>query len=279
VELVPGGFRLRKRALQAWMHGERELRLLALLCDRHALSLDVGASVGIYSYFLRRHSAGVVAFEPVPEYAAFIRAALPEVRVYESAVSDHSGPATLRIPVDADGTSSPTLEPSDALTGRCSRDLVVDLATIDSFDLSRVGFMKIDVEGHELSVLNGALTTLVRDRPTILVEAEERHREGAVNSVRMLLGMHGYRGYFLYRDHIEPIERFDLRLHQDPALLGDNPSGSAEALYASNFIFVHTQNERLAERLLRWHVPNRIAGRLMRTRRYAATLRLRGDQG
>ena len=78
-----------------------------MLCDSHALSIDVGASVGIYSYFLRRHSGGVVAFERVPEYAAFIRTALPGVHVYGSAASDRAGSATLRIPLQDDPQPDP----------------------------------------------------------------------------------------------------------------------------------------------------------------------------
>jgi FkbM family methyltransferase len=250
VGFVPNKFRIRKRALQAWRRGERELRLVPLLCERHALAIDVGANYGIYSYFLSKYSAGVVAFEPVPEYASFIRSALPAVRVVESAVSDRAGDAILWIPVQPTETDSPTLEFDDTLGNTTMRGRAVRLVTLDSFDdLRPVGFIKIDVEGHELSVLNGALGIIERDRPTILVEAEERHRSGSVASIRDLLSNRGYNGFFLFRGCVESIEAFDHRTHQDLAKLSLDFSASVDAEYVNNFIFVHGDKEEITRRL------------------------------
>jgi hypothetical protein len=51
------------------------------------------------------------------------------------------------------------------------KDLVdIDLIAIDDMHLSRVDFIKIDVEAMELDVLHGAFGAIKRDRPTILVE-------------------------------------------------------------------------------------------------------------
>ena len=38
--------------------------------------------------------------------------------------------------------------------------------------------MKIDVEGHEIAVRNGGVTTVQENRPSLLVECEERHAQG-----------------------------------------------------------------------------------------------------
>lgn len=67
-------------ALTAAKHGitgEPELRWLDRWCDRERLAVDVGANVGIWSWHLRRHARGVVAYEPNPELAAWLRRALP----------------------------------------------------------------------------------------------------------------------------------------------------------------------------------------------------------
>jgi hypothetical protein len=57
-----------------------------------------------------------------------------------------------------------------------------------------VGFIKIDVEGHELSVIKGATALIRRDSPIILVELEDRHRPDAMRSFSSFLGGLGYGG-------------------------------------------------------------------------------------
>lgn len=219
VRLVPRKLRLRRRATRAWTYGEPELHLLPQLCEDGALAIDVGASYGIYSYFLIQHSAGVVAIEPMPECARFLRSALPAAHVIQAAASDHAGTATLWVPVEDHQTSSPTLGAEAEMAAADMRSLAVKLVTLDSVVSGRVGFIKIDVEGHELAVLNGALDIIDRDHPAILVEAEERHRPGAVASVRELLEKRGYRGFFLFNERIETIESFDRETHQNAAAL------------------------------------------------------------
>ena len=84
---------------------------------------------------------------------------------------------------------------------------------------ARVGFIKIDVEGHGLRGAGGALGIIERDHPTVLVEAEERHRSGAVGSVRELLEQRGYCGFFLFHGRMESIDGFSRDKHQDEAAL------------------------------------------------------------
>jgi hypothetical protein len=106
--------------------------------------------------------------------------------------------------------------------------------------LESVGFIKVDVEGHELAVLLGARKILERDRPAILVEAEERHRPGAVQSIRDLLTPLGYHGFMLDAGRLSPISNFDATRDQFiPADRVDNLNGgNYEGRYINNFVFV-----------------------------------------
>src|SRR5947209_3295951 len=80
----------------------------------------------------------------------------------------------------------------------------------DSIDVGgNVGFIKIDVEGHEHSVLQGAQRTIERCRPRVLIEAEERHAPGSVRRIQAFFRRFGYRGYFVFHRQLAPIERFD----------------------------------------------------------------------
>ncbi len=107
--------------------------------------------------------------------------------------------------------------------------------TLDDYNLRNVGFIKIDVEGHELAVLKGAIATLRREQPNFLVEIEEQHRHGAVQAVFGFFEQAGYTGFFLEDGARKPLSAFDLSLHQKLENL--DPRGAKRALYINNFAF------------------------------------------
>jgi hypothetical protein len=116
----------------------------------------------------------------------------------------------------------------------------VRTVTIDGLDIRNVGFVKIDVEGLELAVLQGAKRTIGRDLPNLLVEAEERHRRDAVASVDAFLQPLGYEGWFLLDGALHPIDLFNADLRQNPAALAARlaPAKDATNTYINNFLFV-----------------------------------------
>ena len=57
-------------------------------------------------------------------------------------------------------------------SGRTVKTVVAPMRTLDSFQLTQVGFIKIDVEGHEEAVLRGGLATLKREMPNLMIEIE-----------------------------------------------------------------------------------------------------------
>jgi hypothetical protein len=120
-----------------------------------------------------------------------------------------------------------------------AEDYSVDTITLDTFFAGRSrgpDFLKIDVEGHELAVLNGALATLERHRPAILLECEARHRpDHDVWPVLNLLLSLGYEGSFFQRRARRPLGEFDPALHQ--RLQTAEPTRLPED-YVNNFAFV-----------------------------------------
>jgi hypothetical protein len=67
--------------------------------------------------------------------------------------------------------------------------ITVDTRALDSFRFEQVDYIKIDVEGHEMAVLEGARDTLGRCRPWLVVEALGGEQE----KVRAFLAALGYR--------------------------------------------------------------------------------------
>jgi FkbM family methyltransferase len=216
------------RSERRW--GESELRLLPLLVSRNQLALDVGAADGVYTYFLRRHALDCHAFEANPSSASRLGRRLPGVKLHACALSDHHGELELRVPLVAGVALSGwgTVEPANRFAALPDHEIAswrVQCAPLDSFQLRDVGFIKIDVEGHELSVLQGARETLERCRPNILVEAEDRHRPGAVAEVCRFLTAFAYRGWFFDRWSLIPVERL-------------YATDSAPTRYINNVIFL-----------------------------------------
>lgn len=195
-QMIPPYLRVTKRALQSWATGEPELRLIPRLCSRNEYSIDVGANNGVYTWHLARWSAGVVAFEPQPSHAKFLKRAFGRrVRVEQVALSKDAGEATLRVPLQDREDGRATIEPQNLLPQFACAEYTVPCRRLDSYEFGPVGLIKIDVEGHELDVLEGASEILERDHPNLIIEAEERHRIGALESVSVFLKQFGYRPF------------------------------------------------------------------------------------
>lgn len=191
-----------------FLMGERELRILRSVCTKGTVAVDVGANYGAYSFWLGRIYERVVAFEPVEECARFLENAFPKVDTIRAALGDRNGNALLEID-ERDGkivtTEARIRDDSRTSTG-APRLREVSMRTLDSYKFEDVGFIKIDVEGHELAVLRGAEGTLEAFRPSLIIECEERHREGALDSVREFLGRFGYSCYVIVGKKLVRVE-------------------------------------------------------------------------
>ena len=168
----PSRFYARRMAEEA-RSGEPELALLPELCPAGGTAVDVGANQGVFAYALAGIADRVVAFEPNPDYAMFARWMLrgrAEVRTV--ALSDQPGRATLHVPLSDDGMVlhlAGNLKHTHSQF-RNEQTYDVDVSTLDAFELSNVRFIKVDVEGSEREVLDGARATIARDRPILLLE-------------------------------------------------------------------------------------------------------------
>ena len=240
-KLLPPSLRGPVRSVWRKVRGNPELHLLQLLSDKGRLSVDVGANCGEYAAFLVRHNKGCAAYEPNPELARRIHETYGAagVRVHACALSDKDEDVTLSIPV-VDGveyTALATIEPENRVRDLPTRTVVVRCCRLDGLGLEPVGVIKIDAEGHELAALKGCEALIERDRPSFLIEAEERHRPGSLQAIRDFLEPRGYRGYMLERRRLRPIEEFDLARHQDMANIRLDAIVD-DRTYVNNFAFV-----------------------------------------
>lgn len=186
--------------------------------------VDCGANKGSYIWTLSRavgRRGKVIAFEPQPRLADYLRQMvsscdLKNVHIEEKGVSNHSGRMPLFVP---DGGSSPSASLEQSLKQRANcASYPVEVVTLDEYFANRehkISAIKIDVEGHEFSVLRGARKILEQDAPLLVFECEQRHLSGiTVGEILDWLRAIGYEGWFVRGGKLLPISDFDVEQHQ-----------------------------------------------------------------
>jgi len=222
---------------------EKELYIVPSLCDKSKMSIDIGADRGIYTAHFVHLSRDCLAFEPRPANASILQQmaehlSLP-IRVEIVALSDTAGEAKLRIPRDH---GSSTIEDSNPLVdfeGSTRFEIAVPTRRLDDYKLDAVGFIKIDVEGHELAVLRGAAETIQRCHPSMLIEIEESHKLNSTRDVYNYLAGFGYEGYFLLDGNLISMADFNVGKYQDINNAGGwRNNWTCNGIYVNNFFFV-----------------------------------------
>ena len=218
--------------------GERELRLLPLLVEHGRAALDVGMHYGLYSIFLEDLAgpAHLFGFEPMPDKIPTLRRMFPHSRVHDAALSDLSGRGMISVPYVGRRlkTARATLERLPNTLEKATytvRTLRLD-DLYEAGEIADVGFIKMDVEGHEASVMRGAQRLLAECRPNLVVEIEQRLHAGPIQDVFAALARLGYAIYFLSPRApaaLTPVEEFDLARDQNMALHGTR-------MYVANFV-------------------------------------------
>jgi FkbM family methyltransferase len=140
--------------------------------------LDVGANLGEYTVLAGRaagQQGSVIAYEPNPTARQRIArnvdaSGLRNVEISPHALASDDGVATLRVPGDESGLG--TLRP-----GVLGTEFRVELRRLDGIldkqHRGRISMIKLDVEGFEFQVIEGAQETIAESRPVILYECAE----------------------------------------------------------------------------------------------------------
>src|SRR3989344_1756015 len=235
--------RLVRRVRRGRVRGreEPELRRLPALLSRMVpgrVFVDVGANTGAYvqAALAVLPPARIYAFEPHPTCAQGLRERFPRVVVEEKALSSGVGQGELKVP-EVRGTAyltRSTLERFVEQGETGAHYITVPLTTLDAYCTAQhivPGVIKIDVEGHEEAVLEGAWETLRAHHPVLIVEIEQRRLKGPIEEQFKRLESLGYRGGFwdAASGGYISVEHFRTEKHQDMAHFKTK-------VYSNNFI-------------------------------------------
>lgn len=237
---------------------EAEMRIVPDLVHEGSVVVDVGANLGLYADIFAQKARKVIAIEPQPQLAAYLRKVLPaNVEIIETALSAEPGEAELRIPRFSKGAlgsldAFATIEKSNdfGTVKPLSIDIIkVPLKRLDDVvgNEGPVSFVKIDVEGHENGVVAGSLATIDRDRPVLMIELEPRHNPKCYELFDLLTAR-GYAAWCLDQDKMTRVSRDDAaRLQNWTPDAGGAVEGTHNfAPHVANFIFCHAADERQA---------------------------------
>lgn len=196
---------------------ESEMLGLAELVGPGSVCIDVGAAAGLYTVALSRlagPSGQVHSIEPVPfAHRVWTRVLgsqdFPNVRHHALALGVEPARAVMSVPVGRYGpvTGRSFLDWKTSGLGSNAEfagqmEVAVNVETLDGLcaraDLTRLDFIKIDVEGGELQVLEGGQRAIETFQPAMLVEIEARHTARYQHSPDDITGWLAKRGYTMH---------------------------------------------------------------------------------
>jgi FkbM family methyltransferase len=205
------GYDIRKTEQFCWSDQQALLQSVP-----EPLVLDVGANAGSVTAHYRQlfPNAQIHAFEPMPQACAFIRDRLKadsRVAVHQAAVCATCGPVTFTVNATSD-TSSLLAADVEAIPASyrygmsASSTITVPGITIDEFcvqnDINHVDILKMDIQGGELSALQGA-SALLRQQAVSVIYSEAFYlpfykEQPLFGDISAYLSSHGYRLHGIY---------------------------------------------------------------------------------
>jgi FkbM family methyltransferase len=207
--------------------------------------IDIGTNKGGFLYWMinraGRHGK-VIGFEPQKFLYFFLKDFFSvdkysQVTIESFALSDKEGLTTMIIPENGK-SSAPgasihfTLEDSPSAKVEPVKTMTLDqYCTLNNL---KPTLIKIDVEGHELKVIEGGLQTLALYKPKLILECEALQvgRAAVKETFDQVLSL-GYNGFFFFKGEKFDILNFNPEKHQPEKF-----TGKKSIEYCSNFFFV-----------------------------------------
>ena len=195
------------------MPNEGELAMIRKFMANAKEVFDLGANVGVWTVLMNRANpqARVHSFEPNPATHALLERNIKQndcsnVRLNLAAVSDTAGQLNFQVPPNASifGRVAPVAKGTD-VEGRFSNanSFVVPSVRLNEYckaqSITKIDFLKIDIEGHELAALRGIESFLSQQRiKAIYIETIKANHDRMGTRFSDLLGFISDCGYRFY---------------------------------------------------------------------------------
>lgn len=221
---------------------EPELIWIKDLLGSDSVMIDVGANNGSFIYQLEKKLSpkNIYAFEPNRKLFDRLKRIFPKVQIFPFALSDENGTATFKIPIikgkrfDSRGTLQLDYREEDELKHLLQNVKIIKLDDWEEVEkLTRIDFIKIDVEGNELRTLIGSEKTIKKFNPILMVEIEQRHHSEPIWDLIKQIENWNFTSYFLNRTsfHLEILTKDLINEQVNNRLINKKE-------YINNIIFV-----------------------------------------
>lgn len=202
-----------------WTKREADMKIVEQLVVAGDSVIDAGANFGFYTHFLSKlvgTQGRVYSFEPISLTYRILatnvrKLSLDNVKVFNYAVSNRDGSETMMIPRFQSGAENfyqARIAVPDIKSQKFRR-FPVQLRTLDSLSGLRAGkiaLIKIDVEGHELPVIEGAESLIKQFMPALLIEVsgDPDNNKSAAGELLDRLKTYGYSPYWYDGSRLKP---------------------------------------------------------------------------
>jgi FkbM family methyltransferase len=159
-------------------------------CTSGTAAIDVGAHIGLFTVVMAKlvgPEGQVFSFEPTPDSFAALREAVrlngyeESVNLRRQAVSSHDGRLEFFM------TPTSVSNANSLVGGPGAEQVEVDVVRLDSLEpRRRVSVIKVDAEGAEVQVLEGARDLISRDQPAIALDVHPSAIEQSGSSLSRL---------------------------------------------------------------------------------------------
>ena len=198
---------------------EPDLNIVQKLVREGETAFDIGANIGVYTKFLSEFvgpSGRVLSLEPVPETFSYLsyngrKLGLTNIRLISAAACDFDGTTSMSIPNYHDGGKN--LYQAQISSEANGNTFWVSAKRLDSLIEPEMvpSFIKIDVEGAELSCLMGAEKLLDAHKPSLLVEISSDPDGANTDAAKVFefLSARGYSSYWFADEKLRPRKKGD----------------------------------------------------------------------
>ncbi|MBA4239345.1 MAG: hypothetical protein C0448_01375 [Sphingobacteriaceae bacterium] len=227
---------------------DAELLLLEFFLTKNSVFFDIGTNKGEYAYYVEKliNTKNIYLFEPEKKLNKQLQAIFSNCNVNHIALSDNKGKHQFKIPVIngvVDNCLS-SLEVGNKEENETEAIIYeVKTDTLDNFTKEKnviPDVIKIDVEGHELSVLKGAKKFISKYHPTLIIEIEQRHHKDInIESVFESFKQKGYNCYYYSK------KQSQLFSYENKTHLTNTKDYFGKIDYINNYIFIHESNKTI----------------------------------